>query len=521
MTATSSGTATKVACPWAFMCPLDESSPPESHIPKAKTFASVLSASTESSVPITQLPIPVVRGDKTYVKINEALYQEQLKNFKTNLIGRLLLRKGSTPLKTSALKQLLNDLWKPVAPWRLVPLGKGYFDIHFTIVDDLRRVWGRGTCSLANGLFRLAQWKPDFVPGEDLPYTHAQLWVRLYGLSQDYWHPQHLMEIARGVGTPLQLDRATIEREFGYYARVLVDVDVASDLPSSLMVERETHCFPIEVVYENMCTRCRIVGHTSNRCRQLNSDKEPRNIGEKLLIAPQNVSRQEYRVKTTSKFQELAEPTMTTNHAIESVALSNEDNHVITPIVPEVIDGAANDLIVEIADRVINETSDQSLVDSVIVGIVSHATPSVSSPQQIRLRKDTHEDIVAPTRSANDDNVSTNNSFEILAQVQQESLVGLHSNTLVDNEDSALGELPVKRVCWGDLENEEPLGHTHYVSSTEINYETWYHENETTSDERLLCALPKPQHKKVKAKQYQSSSRYPARNRTPPVRLDL
>ncbi|KAL6123227.1 hypothetical protein ACLB2K_075749 [Fragaria x ananassa] len=187
----------------------------------------------------------------------------------------------------------------------------------------------------------------------------------------------------------------------------------------------------------------------------------------------------------------------------------------------EVIDGAANDLIVEIADRVINETSDQSLVDSVIVGIVSHATPSVSSPQQIRLRKDTHEDIVAPTRSANDDNVSTNNSFEILAQVQQESLVGLHSNTLVDNEDSALGEHPVKRVCWGDLENEEPLGHTHYVSSTEINYETWYHENETTSDERLLCALPKPQHKKVKAKQYQSSSRYPARNRTPPVRLDL
>lgn len=76
--------------------------------------------------------------------------------------------------------------------------------------------------------------------------------VRLYGLSQDYWHPQHLMEIARGVGTPLQLDKATKEREFGYFARVLVDVDLAGNLPSSLMVERETHCFPIDVVYENV-----------------------------------------------------------------------------------------------------------------------------------------------------------------------------------------------------------------------------------------------------------------------------
>ncbi|KAL6194865.1 hypothetical protein ACLB2K_035940 [Fragaria x ananassa] len=37
------------------------------------------------------------------------------------------------------------------------------------------------------------------------------------------------MEIARGVGTPLQLDKATKEREFGFFARVLVDVDLAGD----------------------------------------------------------------------------------------------------------------------------------------------------------------------------------------------------------------------------------------------------------------------------------------------------
>lgn len=61
---------------------------------KVKTLASIVSDFVESSVSLSQLPAPFVRGDKMYVKINEAIYQEQLKSFRTNLIGRLLLRKG-------------------------------------------------------------------------------------------------------------------------------------------------------------------------------------------------------------------------------------------------------------------------------------------------------------------------------------------------------------------------------------------------------------------------------------------
>ncbi|KAL6189232.1 hypothetical protein ACLB2K_040621 [Fragaria x ananassa] len=221
MPSTSSGASPgMVVCPWAFMGGFDAASPSPPPAPKARTFASVLSNSNESSIPLSQLPAPVVQGDKIYVKINETLYQEQLQNFKTNLIGRLLLRKGSTPLKTDALKGLLAALWRPSQPWRLVPLGKGYFDIHFATEDDMRRVWGGGTCTLPDGIFRLSQWKPDFVPGDTLPQTHAQVWIRLYGLSQDYWHEQHLMEISRGVGTPLQIDKATKERQFGYYVKL-------------------------------------------------------------------------------------------------------------------------------------------------------------------------------------------------------------------------------------------------------------------------------------------------------------
>ena len=49
------------------------------------------------------------------------------------------------------------------------------------------------------------------------------------------------MEITRGVGIPLQLDHATRDQTYGFFARVLVDVCLNTNLPSNLMVEREDH----------------------------------------------------------------------------------------------------------------------------------------------------------------------------------------------------------------------------------------------------------------------------------------
>ena len=53
----------------------------------------------------------------------------------------------------------------------------------------------------------------------------------------EYLHPHLLFEIAKGVGTPLHLDKATRDHTYGFYARILVDLDLSIDLPKSIMVE--------------------------------------------------------------------------------------------------------------------------------------------------------------------------------------------------------------------------------------------------------------------------------------------
>lgn len=70
-------------------------------------------------------------------------------------------------------------------------------------------------------------------------------------LPEEYWHPRLLMEIARGVGNPIRIDPATLEYKYGFYARVMVEIDFSYDLPTKIAIEREGYCFSISVAVEH------------------------------------------------------------------------------------------------------------------------------------------------------------------------------------------------------------------------------------------------------------------------------
>jgi len=71
-----------------------------------------------------------------------------------------------------------------------------------------------GAVNLNPGLMRFYCWSCDFTP-QVLTQTHAQIWVRLLHLPQEYWRKKTIMEIASGLGTPLIIDDATLNRCFG------------------------------------------------------------------------------------------------------------------------------------------------------------------------------------------------------------------------------------------------------------------------------------------------------------------
>ncbi|KAK3221942.1 hypothetical protein Dsin_008967 [Dipteronia sinensis] len=122
---------------------------------------------------------------------------------KNALIGLVVLPSRERPWKFVDLKAKLSKHWLISADWRLLSLGKGYFQI------ILKSSGGQ--------------------------------------------------EQARGIGVPLRLDKATIDGDFGHYARVLMDVDMSALLLSLVLLERdEFHSFFISVEYENLLSFCSI-----------------------------------------------------------------------------------------------------------------------------------------------------------------------------------------------------------------------------------------------------------------------
>lgn len=108
------------------------------------------------------------------------------------------------------------------------------------------------------------------------PSTSAQVWLRIYGLPQEYWRPRILFAIANSAGTPICTDPAStkpmMERTFGHFARVLVDMDVTQQLRYKVLVERKDYAFFVDLEYENLpefCSHCLKIGHHIDECRFL------------------------------------------------------------------------------------------------------------------------------------------------------------------------------------------------------------------------------------------------------------
>lgn len=79
------------------------------------------------------------------------------------------------------------------------------------------------------GTFTVSQWHPGFDPKSFKSTT--KIWVRMYVIPLEFYKEQNLMNIAAAMGTPLKIDSATISIYQGFYARILVDVDISKSLP--------------------------------------------------------------------------------------------------------------------------------------------------------------------------------------------------------------------------------------------------------------------------------------------------
>lgn len=304
-----------------------------------KTFAQALS--NVCDVPISQLPQPCKKGDDVAIEIPEEEYIAGLEECNHGLQGKMIWPKGSTPVSIDKLRSKLLILWKSIGKWGITSIGKGFYEFTFSSLEDLRRVRSVGSWSLNPGVLKLFTWTKEFSSNRQ--QTSVQVWIRIFGLSQEYWRKRILFAIAGGVGTPICTDSITskprLERTFGHYARVLVDMNFSQELVHRILVERKGYAFYVDIEYENLpdfCTNCQCTGHYVEICKRLlNNDKQvaqaeqkKNTVGDvnKIHKNQRKDNKDQWVVKKPGSVN--LEPD-TTNRSKEDLELENEINVAI------------------------------------------------------------------------------------------------------------------------------------------------------------------------------------------------
>jgi hypothetical protein len=259
---------------------------PDLEKPQTKPQKSFVQAlNNVCDIPTSQLPQACVKGDRLVISIPEEDYLGGLDVCKHNLHGRVVWPKGATPLTVLALKSKLASIWKDLSKWGVMSLGKGFYEFSFSSLEDVRRVRSVTSWNLSPGTLRLFAWTKDFNPRLQQNQS-AQVWVRFYGLAQEYWRPNIIFAIGSSLGTPICTDDVTakpqFERTFGHYARVLIDMDLSQTLRDKVLVERIGFAFFIEIEYENLpeyCNHFKLIGHCIANCNRINPQED--NVKEK------------------------------------------------------------------------------------------------------------------------------------------------------------------------------------------------------------------------------------------------
>ncbi|MCI26271.1 NBS resistance protein, partial [Trifolium medium] len=107
-----------------------------------RSFVQVLHDSCD--VQISQLPSPSIKGDSLSIKITQEEYERGLTDCKRNHHGRLLLNKGDKPMTARDLSTKLSKIWLTSSQWKMISLGRGYYEFQFASYEDIRMAWSMG-----------------------------------------------------------------------------------------------------------------------------------------------------------------------------------------------------------------------------------------------------------------------------------------------------------------------------------------------------------------------------------------
>ncbi|XP_062075202.1 uncharacterized protein LOC133779231 [Humulus lupulus] len=159
-------------------------------------------------------------------------------------------------------------MWGNLGIARIARLNAGHTLVKFR--DEATR-----DLVLENGILHFDR-KPVVVRPWTTELDHLKLvksvpvWVRLPGLSLQYWGSKCLSALVSTIGNPILVDKVTKDRSMMQFARVLVEIEIADEIPKAIQFLNERGQLMEQLIefewLPTQCKNCKVFGHTESLC---------------------------------------------------------------------------------------------------------------------------------------------------------------------------------------------------------------------------------------------------------------
>nr|KJB13653.1 hypothetical protein B456_002G087100 [Gossypium raimondii] len=161
-------------------------------------------------------------------------------DIRTELVGgipsitfsdRLLDRK----ITFNALLNRVTLLWKTNSPFQLMDLENDYFLVRFSEEDGYNNVLTNGSWVIFGQYLTVRPWSSDFSMNQDEVRVQV-VWVRLPGLSENYYSSCILKAIGKAIGSMVRINENIVSATRGRFARLAICVDLRKPLISKVRI---------------------------------------------------------------------------------------------------------------------------------------------------------------------------------------------------------------------------------------------------------------------------------------------
>ena len=182
----------------------------------------------------------------------------------------------------------------------------GAFDIHWfdykhifiKLNNDLdyQRIFAKRDWFFGGYKMWVLKWSVDFVPEKES--SIVPVWISFPNLRYHLYEGSALLNLAKSLGPPIQMDEATAKGTRPSKARVCIEFDCLVEPPTEIWVQvrsrdsgKNLSGYWQPVTFEKMpayCTKCSHVGHHMDNCMLLDNNVRPRQPLKHVETAPKN-----------------------------------------------------------------------------------------------------------------------------------------------------------------------------------------------------------------------------------------